>query len=94
MFLRKNHMDFDDMIVPLTAFCAGKVIGLAIGITVGVMCRNRILRINDKLHCCIGNGVLQLGKKRTQENNHEEDSDYFTINNNTTFTEKIDDIIE
>lgn len=94
MYFRRNHMDLDDMMIPLAAFCTGKIIGLAVGVTIGVMCRNRIMGLSSKIRCSKGNKMLQIGRKRANEDSHEGESDYFTLNNDTTLTEKIADITE
>lgn len=94
MYCKRNHIDSDDMMVPLAAFCTGKIIGLAVGVTIGVICRNRIMKLSSKIRCCKGNKMLQLGRKKAHEDDYEDDSNYFTLNSDETLTEKVADVTE
>jgi uncharacterized protein YebE (UPF0316 family) len=93
MFHRKYNR-LDNMTAPLVSFGIGKIVGFAIGAAVAVIYRDKIMGINDNYQKMQVNKMIDLGIERAHEDVQEEKPDHITVNNDTTLTEKIGDVLQ
>jgi hypothetical protein len=97
MFQRKFDR-YDSFTAPLINFGIGKMVGLAVGTAAVILLKDKIMnvrdQVEDKYERSQVNKMLELGKERCHEDNYQEKSDFVSINNDTTLTEKIGDVLQ
>lgn len=91
------HRRFDrhnNFTTPLISFGLGKMVGIALGAAAVIILKDKIMNTEDRYEKSQVNEMLELGKERCHDDDHQNKSDLVSINNDATLTEKIGDVLQ
>lgn len=84
----------DNFTAPLISFGLGKMVGIALGAAAVIIFKDKIMNMEDRYKNSQMNKMLELGKERCHDEDYQDRSDFVSINNDTTLTEKIGDVLQ